>query len=523
MKIKKVSIKKFRGFEDVEFDLGGNITVIAGQNGTQKTTLLGVLTQTFSITKGKSPLYGEKPLCGGDFKSSFKEKFRLSETFDKHGEHEWTLSFDNRAPFTVESMSRGEKESPGEIRFWQKGKRGKGDGYIQYPVIFLSLKRLFPSGEDNRLDHDETITLSDEEQNFYKEWHNKILATFDDITETAFLHGRHKDTLGANTSHYDWRQNSAGQDNIGKIILAVLSFKRLQKKHNEDYQGGILAIDELDATLYPAAQEKLLKALRKFSSDYNIQIIFTTHSLPLMKKACALQKDESLKNQIKVIFLKKKDRRIVVENTVHYPAIENHLNITLNAPDARKLKVFTEDKETRLFARALLGTKITRHLKFVDCALGCGNLIDLASRKIPYFIFPHSIIILDGDIRLDKNQLKRANKLKNVIILPGKISPERMMANMLNVLSDNDEHWDEDNGYTKTYCFSDIRPEEIVKDRKKGKEWFNTHLKSKVWGQNASKLFNLWKSNNKEKAVEFVSEFKKLFNKFSDELRTDKL
>lgn len=43
MLIKKIQIEKFRGFKNVEFDLGENITIIAGQNGTQKTTILGLL------------------------------------------------------------------------------------------------------------------------------------------------------------------------------------------------------------------------------------------------------------------------------------------------------------------------------------------------------------------------------------------------------------------------------------------------------------------------------------------------
>ena len=49
MIIKKVHISKFRGFANVEFEMGDQITVIAGQNGTQKTTLLGILSQTFSL------------------------------------------------------------------------------------------------------------------------------------------------------------------------------------------------------------------------------------------------------------------------------------------------------------------------------------------------------------------------------------------------------------------------------------------------------------------------------------------
>lgn len=49
MLITKVHIEKFRGFHDQEFEVGSMLTAIAGQNGTQKSTLLGMITQTFII------------------------------------------------------------------------------------------------------------------------------------------------------------------------------------------------------------------------------------------------------------------------------------------------------------------------------------------------------------------------------------------------------------------------------------------------------------------------------------------
>ena len=56
VKIDKISIEQFRHFEDVEFEIGKNITLIAGQNGTSKSTLLGMLCQPFSfgVQQGKT-------------------------------------------------------------------------------------------------------------------------------------------------------------------------------------------------------------------------------------------------------------------------------------------------------------------------------------------------------------------------------------------------------------------------------------------------------------------------------------
>src|SRR5690606_10190542 len=348
MFIKSVHVKKFRGFSDVSFGLGNNLTAIAGQNGTQKTTLLGILSQPFTITDKENPLYGEKPLCGGNYKSLFSEKFKLSDAFDIPQSHEWTLHIDNEEDpeFTIESIKRDSSGSTG-IRFWQKGDRSKGSGYIQLPVIYLSLSRLFPIGEDTLINTSNEISLTEAEFKFYKDWHNKILIIPNvEMTSVDYMASKQKNTLGANTSFYDWKMNSAGQDNIGKILLAILSFKRLKEIHGAAYQGGILAIDEIDATLYPASQLKLIEAFRKFSSQFNIQVVFTTHSLSILEKACEWQEDIKITGQLKVVYLQKVDSKVKAIDNISYEVIKNKLNVALSIREKpKKIPVFTEDKE----------------------------------------------------------------------------------------------------------------------------------------------------------------------------------
>ena len=71
MIIKSIEIEKFRAFEDVSFCLGRRITAIAGRNATQKTTVLGMIGQPFTISKGH-PMYGCKTIDGYNFRSQFK-------------------------------------------------------------------------------------------------------------------------------------------------------------------------------------------------------------------------------------------------------------------------------------------------------------------------------------------------------------------------------------------------------------------------------------------------------------------
>ena len=85
--LKEIKIHKYRGFKDVSFKIGSQLTIIAGQNGTQKTTLLGMLTQMFTLDP-KSPMGGEKPLIGGNYRSDFTNKFKFSPKYDKAGDQE---------------------------------------------------------------------------------------------------------------------------------------------------------------------------------------------------------------------------------------------------------------------------------------------------------------------------------------------------------------------------------------------------------------------------------------------------
>ena len=511
MKIKKIHIRKFRGFKDIEFELGTNLTAIAGQNGTQKTTILGLLTQPFTITDDANPIKNEKPLTGGNFKSAFSEKFKLSDS-DKPGSHEWTLYLDNmNEPFTLVSIPRDKKNNT--IRFWRKGTKEKGSGYLQLPVIFLSLKRLIPIGEDKDIDVG-PISLTEEEIKFCIKYHKKILLLQDDIKKTEYLESKIKNTLGVNTTTYDWKQNSAGQDNIGKILLAILSFKRLKEKYLQQYNGGILAIDEIEATLYPASQEKLVEFLSEQASLLNLQIFFTTHSLEILKK---IEANSTAKN--KIVFFEKVNNNFIPHDDHTYEDIVDILTVTSSVKSkTKKLKVFCEDEETRVFVRQILGTKITKYLEFDRLNLGGQEYISLAKHKFPPFTFPNSLIILDGDMKS-----KIPNKFQHILSLPSTTSPEKALAIFLNSLDDTDNFWTSIAAhYNKQVCFRNYTFDEILEDRAKAKKWFNEQ-KKKYWGKNANKAINYWMKKNRNEIESFKKEFIKKYNIVAKKLELNKI
>jgi predicted ATPase len=522
MIVQKLSIEKFRGFSQIEFELGQNLTVIAGQNGTQKTTLLGLISQPFTINESTNPMKVEKPLSGGSYKSGFSDKFKLSPNFDKAKQHEWTLEVKGETEaFVIESINRD--KSRGNIRFWQKGDRSKGSGYLQYPVIYLSLHRLFPIGEDKNVNEESDYEFTESDISFLNEWYKKILLIPDlQINKFYGLNSSQKKTLGITTDLYDWRSNSAGQDNLGKILLAILSFKNLSEKYKNNYKGGLLVIDEIDVTLYPASQLKLLELLRKSSSKYKIQIIFSTHSLTLLEACYNHSIDLKLKDQIRLVYLKREDDFIKIKENFSIEDIKDDLHVTLSriGKKTNKIALFTEDKECEIFLKGLIKRNRASLLDFVQCTMGCDSYLELIKRKVKGFNFPESIICFDGDVKLENKKLKQINTFKNTIILPGSLSPERVLANMLNKEKDSSKIWNEiQSRYTKQICFKDYTIEEILKDRYKAKDWFKSQMI--YWGNGCSKIINIWISKNSDEYNIFLQKLDSILEKYKEKINLE--
>lgn len=508
MIIESIEIRKFRGFEDVRFGLADNLTAIAGQNGTQKSTLLGIITQPFTINDKEHPMLGENPLCGGSFKSQFQDKFRLSPVFDNAKEHEWTLNFhEDRESYTVESINRDKQK--GSIRFWKKGDKEAGSGYVQLPTIFLSLKRVLPIGEERAIKASDDTKLSQEEQKIFEKEYKKILLLHDEsIKSVDYLESSNKQTAGVSTASYDWNSNSSGQDNVSKLILAVLSFKRLKEKYPDDYEGGILAVDEIDATLYPASQIYLLKFLQKYSSKLKLQVVFTTHSLTILEYIQSILENKNRESQARIVFLKKQNQRVTIAENPAYERIRNNLKVELSGDNRKKIPVFLEDREAKDFARSLLGNSFS--IELIPIKLSCSNLIDLGRRGVPSFTFPNAIVVLDGD---SKKDLKK-KRLTNFLCLPTEKSPERVIATVLDQLDDEDPFWEKHkDGYSKQFCFKEHKFEDIMDDRDVAKAWYDEQIRAGVWGRGGATVFNLVKANHPEESQEFKESFSSVYHR----------
>lgn len=316
-----------------------------------------------------------------------------------------------------------------------------------------------------------------------------------------------KKFLCANTDKYDYLCNSAGQDNLSQILIAVLSFKRL-KSSLAPWPGGLLLIDEVDATLHPSAQIRLFKLLFKMSKQLDIQIIFTTHSLSLLSYIYMCKEgNNDYRSNINIIYLTTANQELEVFTNPHWDVINNDMNISTLFDNNKKISVYTEDAEAIWFLKkALKDFPGFNRIDFIEVDNSYTKLLEYR-RKDPKY-FSKVIIVLDGDVKdseIDPD-------FKNVIKLPGNTSIEEMLYNFLLSLPPNSQILVPEIGFTKRNIKengpenTELYPQQ--KPRDKFKEWFNDN-KEKFETLN---VFEEWTNYNRNELDSFLHKFKRCYN-----------
>lgn len=540
MIIKSVEIEKFRAFENASFTLGKRITAISGRNATQKTTVLGMIGQPFTISKDH-PMYGCKTIDGYNFRSQFKEKFKISPEHDVIGQHKWKLELHNgvyeQNYYAVESIARRQSGQAPTLRFWNAESRARGAGYIQLPVYFLSLSRLFPIGESGKTKAVPS-TLTPEELSYCITHYRTILSIqhMGDNPDVGLEKGASSKTFaGVSDDTHDIFTNSAGEGNIMRIILAVLSFKRLKEQYGRDYRGGILLIDELDATLYGFSQAKLVDYLWQVAGDYKIQIVFTTHSPIILKCVNKYQRKERHDKGINlppfaydssIVYLEPQydregTRTIMPKNistSTELGQILNDINLSISTGNS-KINIYCEDTRAVSFLQYVLSAALTINLdlymSFIDINLGWPNYVQLAEKGVPEF--RNNVIVLDGDVPQKREYRSKETAIRdsgNFIFLPLVIEE-----GLFRALKDHgafsrfQESFSRVPGFTYDVCFNNWPLDADSYGTNDFKQWY-AQAESVLGDQTI--LFAFWCNEHRDKVAAFVENFIEMFNKLAE-------
>ncbi len=534
-KVVCLKIEKFRRFQDIDIPLGDHVTVIAGQNGTSKSTLLGMLAQPFSfgIVRGKS---AKKPdassytsnyhgiklreitdRTGKPFMYDCDDIFRLSTKFDYGNDYQYgiQLSFPANADIELPNNSLLTKSRPRNndgktsMRFvtGPGASHESGQGNYPHPVLYLGLNRLWPLASTKECKFSGE-PLSEEDREWYVTNYNEILCLDEHNNDAKFMDTAEKRKfITPESNNYDGESCSAGQDNLSQILTAILSFRGLKERLGERYQGGMLLIDEVDATLHAFAQSGLLKLLCDVSHELRLQIVVTSHSLSILKMAY----QSNLSKDITLLYLANSDG-IVVRKEFTYNEICAHLRVEATLPKKKqKVSLVFEDNEGQYLFNKICGSTLSSFICRTNTAsFPAGYLKNLAdiSKSLPEL--QKVIFLPDGDMAKTWS-----NPPKNLLALPGNERPETLIYRHLFSLKESDPFWEKCSPtYSRQVAIVAEGGNTIEKgdDKSWVKKWYKKQ--SPYWGRANCRVFNSWIQANQEDCLKFFNKFIKLLRDY---------
>lgn len=507
-KLKEIKIKRFRGLSDCTIYFGERITAICGKNGTSKSTVLGIAAQMFNFEADytkipKEDLRKYKTLAGKAFSSQFREHFRLSDKFDTPSSMDVdVVIYDGAEQKELEQLKLGlylrseHSYARATVRNNTTTNGASDSRKVTHPLIYLSMKRLTPVPDRQKYSVSDIDEFMNSNRQDFVELSSYILGVrnANNLTKTNGT----IDSMVVSGEKYDHQSVSVGEDNLGQILQAIFSFKKLQAEY-PDYHGGILLIDEIDAGLFPAAQRRLIEKLTSLTKQLNLQVVFTTHSPEIINVVSEHAKRDS--KNYKAIYLTNTYGKLEVKNDYSWGDIRLDLyneTLQLNKQESiQQTNVFFEDKENHDLFCAIVTRRDIRKLLNLnkDITLGCKNYMQLLNKKVPGF-YKSAIIVLDADVGTVKHD--------NVVKLPGALPPDQIIFEYLYNLDAGDDFWKNNPlHYTKDYFYEKSNP--IISALGINEEKINLSEKIKKIDKtkfDGSKLRELFKKFIQEQALQ---------------------
>jgi len=465
---KNINIIQYRKLKDLTLSFTKNINAISGTNGTCKTSLLHLLGNSLQApTKTCSWITDEKCLpivkaVNNVTNPKVESLTRGDQTYNDpaHGVKGPLFSVDY---YGAESLNFRRHNSTQMTRYAVKPKYQPGtkDTLPYCPVIYLGLSRLVPFGEFQNDD-----ALSNIKKKLPQSYQEEIAELYKKFTNYEILFNATKQMgdikvrseFSSNVEGIDSNTISAGEDNLSIILTALISLKYYYESISSTNEvESVLLIDEMDATLHPAFQIKLLNLFREMSEAYKMQVVFTTHSMSLL--------EEMLAKKDNVLYLIDNVTSVFQMEEPDIYKIKMHLQ-SLTQEDIYEDKViplFTEDDEARCLLELLFDYYQKTYSEFRNVSglfhkvltnISAENLTGIFTDSKLLHTTMRSICVLDGDHKSDITNF--------IVALPGKVAPEAVLLNYIEKLyNDDDPFWRDrtivDKGYTKNYYITNIK------------------------------------------------------------------
>lgn len=413
-KIKGIYINKFRSIEDKQLDLGNQVTIISGKNGTMKSCILGLLAHPFSSPNNA------KDSFGNDLKTEMKDVFFLSLEKDKEPYRYNLIAETTNNEVFSEPIRVYPRPKENRFRVTVGTDNQTGAGNFLLNTSYVNLKRLYPIVETKAIKDEHRI--DDKLQEFVADGYSRIIQKEEFLKPSLVSEYGKKNTFSpSDDACYDFKSISSGEDNIGHILNKMYAFVK-NKNSDNSVLNGILCIDEIEASLHPIAQKNFLDYILNWSKNNNVQVVLTTHSLYLIQYALLKQrklsnKDNLIINIISTAFVRDNNYEIIKNPSYETAYKELTFESMSDLSEAYKINILCEDKTAVNYLKRIISSRdINERLDFI-CDINSGEkgtsfktyktLIKNGEK-----LLDNSIVVFDADVSLADVKNKKVSFLK---------------------------------------------------------------------------------------------------------------
>lgn len=270
MKLRKLHIEDYKMFKDFDISFVDEkdnpfpIVVLAGVNGSGKTTILEYMANSFDRLLSN---YNKKDIL------EFQEHVNKNIVVWNHEE---VVGFQRDVNYEKEKSKKHFHENPGSGYMSLTVIDGKSKSYHFDNVIYL------PAGTNKIEDIKETIRQKyidrafeiDKPSEALKELHDYISDIFKGLALTFNL-----SSIDYNKKEVLFKDNNGVEFDINELSTGEKTLlSKVLYLYFEGYENKVILIDEPELSLHPSWQNKVLKIYENFAEKNNCQIIIATHS-----------------------------------------------------------------------------------------------------------------------------------------------------------------------------------------------------------------------------------------------------
>lgn len=449
VKVKSLAFGKpsFRKLGSFDIQFADRLTLIAGHNGIGKSTILGLVANTFGLTERSGP----KSYFGEPFYANIERIVYLALAEVAEAQKDIAsapvvtanvngVEVRKRCSMTHRTAWKRARVVPRTIDKSEDDEVGQ-DAKVPLPTIYLGMKRLASAGEaDEKEVASIKLEMHDDDSALMVDFVSAVILGTELNTDVTYqtIKGSKKKTAQPGYKMHDAFAVSMGQDSLGSIATSLASFNQLKRNMGDDYPGGLLVIDEMDVGFHPHAIERLVKSLKTYANRLDLQIIATTHS-PRLIEAVHPDGNGNANAPDRVFYLLDTRRpRLAPDQSLWAMLSDMAMSPDKEKPSKQPkptLAVYFEDDEASQFCaslvpaskKAALSKKYGVRINWVPLGIGGSHLVNLPGKDS---LFLDRVLIVDADTTVSKVAAARGNtvKLPNV---PGTRGVARSLENTI--------------------------------------------------------------------------------------------